>query len=76
MDILEVTAWLKIHEGKLAEFKNVVAQVRETVKAKDPGTLRYDIYYNEDETVCAVKEKYKDSAAFFWASWKYRRAAG
>jgi quinol monooxygenase YgiN len=64
MDILKVTAWLKIHEGKLAEFKSIVVQVMKTVKTKDPGTVQYDMYYNAEETVCVVKEKYKDSAAF------------
>ena len=64
MDILKAIAWLKIHEGKLAEFKSLVVQVMETVRAKDPGTLQYDWYYNSDESLCVVMEKYKDSAAF------------
>ncbi len=65
MNHLEGTAWLKIHDGKKAEFKKIFAQCVETVKANDPGTLRYDFFYNPDETVCVVKEKYADSAALF-----------
>jgi len=65
MNHLEGTAWLKIHDGKLAEFKNLASQFMAIVKAKDTGTLQYDWYFNEDETVCVIKEKYMDSAAVY-----------
>ena len=56
-------ARFKFHEGKLEEFKRLSAQALEIVKAKEPGTLQYDIYFNEDESECIVLERYRDSEA-------------
>ena len=56
-------ARFKFHEGKLEEFKRLSAQALEIVKAKEPGTLQYDIYFNEDESECIVLERYRDSDA-------------
>lgn len=56
-------ARFKIHEGKLEEFKRLSAQCMEIVRAKDTGTLQYDIYFNDDESECVVIERYKDSEA-------------
>jgi hypothetical protein len=30
---------------------------------KDTGTLRYEIYFNDDQSECVVYERYRDSAA-------------
>lgn len=35
----------------------------EIVRAKDTGTLQYDIYFNDDESEAVVIERYKDSEA-------------
>ena len=51
------------HEGKLDEFKNLSAQCMEIVRTKDTGTLRYDIYFNDDQSECVVVERYRDSEA-------------
>lgn len=32
-------------------------------REKDTGTLRYDIFFNADETECVVYEEYVDAAA-------------
>ena len=56
-------ARFKFHEGKLEEFKRLSAQALEIVKAKEPGTLQYDIYFNDDESDCIVLERYRDSDA-------------
>lgn len=50
-------------EGKAEEFKRLAQQAKEIVKAKDPGTLQYDVYLNADETECIVLERYTDSQA-------------
>jgi quinol monooxygenase YgiN len=65
MSALQVTARLKIHEGKLAEFKEVAAQCMQSVREKDSGTLQYDWFFNADETECVVRETYRDSDAVF-----------
>jgi hypothetical protein len=35
----------------------------EIVRAKEPGTLQYDVYFNEDESEAVVLERYRDSEA-------------
>jgi hypothetical protein len=35
----------------------------EIVRAKDTGTLQYDIYFNDDQSDCIVLERYRDSEA-------------
>ena len=56
-------ARFRFHEGKVEEYKRLSAQVMEIVKAKDSGTLQFDIYLNDDESECMVIERYRDSAA-------------
>src|SRR5262249_4834945 len=35
----------------------------EIVRAKDTGTLQYEIYFSEDQSECIVLERYRDSEA-------------
>ena len=56
-------ARFRFHEGRAEEFKRLAAQAMEIVKAKDPGTLQYDVYLNADESECVVIERYTDSDA-------------
>jgi quinol monooxygenase YgiN len=56
-------ARFKFHEGKVEEFKRLSAQALEIVRTKDPGTLQYEVYLNDDESECIVLERYKDSEA-------------
>jgi epsilon-lactone hydrolase len=53
----------KFHEGKVEEFKRLSAQAMDIVRAKDTGTLQYEIYFNEDQSECVVYERYRDSKA-------------
>jgi quinol monooxygenase YgiN len=53
----------KFHEGELEEFKRLATQCMEIVRAKDTGTLQYDIYVNDDQSECIVLERYRDSEA-------------
>jgi len=65
MSVLQVTARLTVHPGKLEQFKQVAARCMQSVREKDTGTLQYDWFWSEDETECVVLEKYKDSPAVF-----------
>ena len=65
MNQLQVTARLKIHEGKLDEFKQLAAQCLMTVKEMDQDTLQYDWFFNKEQTECVVRERYTDSNAIF-----------
>jgi len=53
----------KFGEGELEEFKRLSAQLMETVRSQDTGTLQYAIYFNEDQSDCIVLERYRDSEA-------------
>ena len=63
MSELQGIARIKLHEGKLEEFKRVAAQCMEIVRAKDTGTLQYNIYFNDDQSECIVLERYRNSEA-------------
>lgn len=63
MSELQCVARLKIHDGKLDEFKRLAAQCAELVRTKDTGTLQYELYLNSDNTECLVFERYRDSQA-------------
>jgi quinol monooxygenase YgiN len=63
MSELQSLARLKIHDGKLAEFKRLSRKCAEIVRTKDTGTLQYEVYFNSDETECLVFERYRDSQA-------------
>ena len=61
MSELQGIGRFKFHEGELEEFKRLAAQCMEIVRAKDTGTLQYDIYFNQDQSECFVLERYRDS---------------
>ncbi len=63
MSELQGIARFTFHEGKVAEYKRLAAQSMEIVRAKDTGTLQYEIYLNDDESECIVLERYRDSEA-------------
>jgi quinol monooxygenase YgiN len=63
MNELQCVARLKVHAGKLEEFKRLQAQCVELVRTKDVGTLQYELYFNADSTECLVFERYRDSQA-------------
>lgn len=56
-------ARFKFYEGKVEEFKRLSAQCMEIVRAKDTGTLQYEIYFSDDQSECIVLERYRDSEA-------------
>ena len=60
---IQGVARFKFHEGKVEEFKRLSAQVMDIVRAKDTGTLQYEIYFNDDQSECVVHERYRDSKA-------------
>lgn len=60
---IQVRATCNIKDGKLESFKQVAAECVAAVKAKDTGTTQYDWFFNEDESVCVVRETYENSDA-------------
>jgi quinol monooxygenase YgiN len=63
MSELQGIARFKFHEGKVEEFKRLSAQALEIVRAKDTGTLQYDLYFSDDQSECVVLERFRDSNA-------------
>ena len=51
------------HEGKVEEFKRLCAEFMDVVRAKDTGTLQFEIYLTDDESECVIYERYRDSEA-------------
>jgi quinol monooxygenase YgiN len=56
-------ARFKFDEGGLEDVKRLSAQAMEIVRAKDTGTLQYDVYCNDELGECIVIERYRDSDA-------------
>jgi quinol monooxygenase YgiN len=48
---LQGIARFEFHEGELEEFKRLAARCMEIVRTKDTGTLRYDVYFNDDRSI-------------------------
>jgi quinol monooxygenase YgiN len=63
MSTIQAVARFKIHPGKLEEFKRFAAQCMQLAREKDTGTLRYELFFNADQTECVVHEEYVDSKA-------------
>ena len=53
----------RFHPGAVEEFKRLSAECLEIVRARDPGTLQYDTYLNEDQSAAVVLERFRDSDA-------------
>ena len=60
---LQGIARLKIHDGKLDEFKRLAVKCMESVRTRDSGTLQYDWFFSDDHSECVVHERYRDSDA-------------
>lgn len=56
-------AHFTFHDGQVEEFLRLSDRCRDIVAAQDTGTLRYDIYLNEDRTKAVVIEEYRDEQA-------------
>jgi quinol monooxygenase YgiN len=63
MGEIQGVARVKFHEGQVEEFKRLSAQAMEIARAKDTGTLQYEIYLNDDQSEAVILERYRDSEA-------------
>jgi quinol monooxygenase YgiN len=59
--MFEVTARVKVRDGKLDGFKRQAAEMMRQTRDKDTKTLRYDWFLSEDGTECEVREGYVDA---------------
>jgi quinol monooxygenase YgiN len=63
MSQLEVSARMKVRDGKLEGFKKQAAECIRQTRERDTRTLRYDWFLSRDGTECEVREAYADSDA-------------
>ena len=63
MDEIKGIARVKLYPGKLEEWKRLTEQAMQIVRTKDPGTLQYEVFFNEDQTEAIVFERYRDADA-------------
>jgi quinol monooxygenase YgiN len=63
MSTIQMTARFTIHPGKVDRFKDLAARCTERVRGREPGSLQYDWFMSGDESVCLVREAYRDSDA-------------
>jgi quinol monooxygenase YgiN len=63
MDEIKGIARVKIHPGKLDEWKRLTEQAMEIVRTRDPRTLQYEVFFNDDESEAIVFERYQDADA-------------
>jgi quinol monooxygenase YgiN len=63
MDEIKGIARVKLHPGKLDEWKRLTEQAMEIVRTRDPGTLQYEVFFNDDESEAIVFERYQDADA-------------
>ncbi len=63
MSRIQAVARFKIKPGKTSEFKRLSENCMRLAREKDPGTIRYDISLNHDETEAVVYEEYESPAA-------------
>ncbi len=61
MDKLEVSARMKIRDGKLEGFKRQAAECIRQTKQKDTKTLQYDWFLSADMTECEIREAYESA---------------
>ncbi|WP_458747306.1 putative quinol monooxygenase [Candidatus Nitrosocosmicus sp. T] len=52
-----------VSQEKLQEYKKLIQELCKVVEAKEPHTLEYQFYFNDDETKCVVHETYTNSEA-------------
>jgi quinol monooxygenase YgiN len=56
-------ARFKFDPGQVEEYKRWCAHAMEIVQAKEPGTLEYSVFFNEDESEAVVIERFASSEA-------------
>lgn len=61
-DPIRVLVDFEIHDGKFAEFENVIKQMA-AVSEQEPGTMLYKFYLSADCKLCRLVEGYTDQAA-------------
>ena len=62
---IEIYTGFVVQPGQLALFKRYALELTDVVRAGDPGTARYDWFYDDAHDACIAMDTYVDSAAMF-----------
>ena len=62
---IEIATTFHIQAAKLEIFKQDAAVLTEIVRRNDPGTIRYDWFYDDASLLCCAMDTYRDSEAMF-----------
>ena len=62
-DRIYVHTEMTIVPGKVEEFKAIAQELLDLVKEKEPNTLRYECYFNKDQTKSYIVEEYPNTEA-------------
>jgi quinol monooxygenase YgiN len=63
MNEIKGIARVKFHPGQFDEWKRLTEQAMQIVRTRDPGTLQYEVFVNDDESEAIVFERYRDADA-------------
>lgn len=55
---------LTVRNGQQDAFGILVNDMLTAIQANEPGTLNYDMFVNEELSICHIYEKYVDGEAF------------
>ena len=58
---IQVFYELKVLPGKAAELREIAEEMVAMNATEEPGTLVYNVYFNDDETLFTYLETYSDS---------------
>ena len=76
MKEIQLTARLKIHDGKLEEFKVVAASALETVREKDAGARQYVWFLSADQSEPYFSTRAGSTVSPNWRSRTSTRVGG
>lgn len=61
---IQVALFFRINQGKVEEFKRLVADCAESARRRGATPMRYEIFLNVDESGCTIHEEYVDAASY------------
>lgn len=64
MSELQVTVHLTLRPGVTSQFERIAAQALAAARDADPGTIRYDWYFDDTRGACVILEAFESSTAF------------
>ena len=62
---IEIYTHFRIHRECLAPFKSTATELLAIVRSKDPGSSRYDWYFDDERLLCVALDTYDDAPAMF-----------